>query len=689
MARVALWAMAYGAALGLVDRLRGGVPGPLWLLFWLTFLISIGYYVGRLVRIVRERLLWRLRRRLVVTYVFIAVVPILLILLLVAIGGLIINAQFAAFLVALNVRDRVNGLQQLSRGVAHEAYLTREPTPEALLDRLQKFFVAGLGTHSARYPALEITLRLGTQARAFDLAGKPLSRPVSIPPWLVSDEFAAAVVDQGRVALRSVAQGKTPHGHFILVLSQPITSELLDQVGEGIGPVGVGVIGPAPATAQGSQGSPDSGLDDQGGIAPQSAVISKNIPVPAPAFFGDYTVFGALTLDPVVWGGTAPQRVAEPVFLYVTSRLVTLEAKLLSTLGRFSRIYVIAFMGVAIVFLVLELLAFLVGVRLTQSITTTVDGLQSATERVRAGDFSHRINLPARDQLTALGAAFDSMTAAVERLLRESQEKSRLESELEIAREVQRQLFPRALPRVPGLELYGLCHPARSVSGDYYDFIQIDANRVGLVLGDVSGKGISAALLMAAIQSALRAQFYNGLSRQGARAALPLSTGEVVKRVNRQLFESTSPEKYATFFYAVYDAATQTLTYTNAGHLPPVIYRCNRVERLTCGGTVVGLFPTMEYEQASVQVEPGDLFMAFTDGLTEPENIFGEEFGEARLLATAARARNTPLDKLAGEVSAAVAEWTGSPELQDDLTLILARATAGENPPLAESPENR
>jgi sigma-B regulation protein RsbU (phosphoserine phosphatase) len=689
MARFFVWVVAYGGALWLVERLTGEVPGPLRVVFWLAFLIGLGYYVGRLVGFIRGRLLWHLRRRLVVTYVFIAVIPIFLILLLVAIGALIINAQFAAFLVALNVRERVSQLQQLSRGVAHDVYLTREPTPEVLLDRLHTLFVAELGTHSAKYPALEVTLRLGEHARAFDLAGRPVAPPVAIPSWLASDEFAAVVIDEGRVVLRSVAQGKTPHGQFALVLSEPISSELLDQIGEGIGPVGVGVLAPEARNAQGTPGTSSLDLDDQNRLARESTVMSKNVPVPAPMFFGDYTVFGALTLDPIIWGGEREERLAEPVFLYVTSRLMTLESKLLSTLGRFSRIYAIAFVAVAAVFLVLELLAFLVGVRLTKSITRTVDELYGATERVRAGDFSHRINLPARDQLTALGEAFDSMTASVERLLRESQEKSRMQSELDIAREVQRQLFPRTLPRVPGLELFGFCNPARSVSGDYYDFIQIDSNRVGLVLGDISGKGISAALLMAAIQSSLRAQFYDGMSRQGLDLAVPLSTAEVVKRLNHQLYESTSTEKYATFFYAVYDAATRTLTYTNAGHLPPVLYRRDRTERLCAGGTVVGLFSPVEYAQATVRLEPGDTLLAFTDGLTEPENIFGEEFGEERLLAATARGLSNPLDKLAGEIYAAVMEWTGSPELQDDMTLIVARAAGGENQPLAESSGNR
>lgn len=675
VARLAAWTGAYGAALWLTERLTGGVPGGLWLLFWVIVLVCLGYYLGRLIAFVRGRLLWRLRRRLVVTYLFIAVVPVLLILLLVAIGAYIINAQFAAFLVALNLRDRVNQLQQLNRAIAHEVYLSHDPTPETVLERLRTLFVAQLGAHATSYPGLEITIRLGSAARAYDLEGNPIAQAVEIPAWLEADEFAGVVVDRGTVLVRSASQGATRHGRFALVLSQPITPPFLDLIGEGIGPVGVGLIAPQ------DTGTPETppagkGLDDRGQTARERTIMSRSVPVPAPMSFLDYTVFGASTLDPVVWGGTQREAASEPVLLYVTSRLFTLEAKLLSTLGRFSRIYAIAFVSVAIVFLALEILALVVGVRLTRSITRTVDELHAATEQVRAGDFSHRINLPARDQLTSLGEAFDSMTASVERLLRESQEKLRLESELDIAREVQRQLFPQTLPKARGLELFGLCKPARSVSGDYYDFIQIDPNRVGLVLGDIAGKGISAALLMAAIQSSLRAQFYDGHVPAGQEAASPLSTAEVVARLNRQLYESTSIEKYATFFYAVYEASTRTLTYTNAGHLPPVLFRRGGIERLAQGGTVVGLFSPMAYHQAIVQLEPGDVFFAFTDGLTEPENIYGEQFGEERLLETAQRALSSPLEAMVEEIYRTVGDWTGGPELQDDMTLIVAKAIA-------------
>lgn len=677
MARFAAWVTAYGLALWLVERLAGSVPGSLWFLFWITFIPAVTYYLGRLLGYVRSHLLWRLRRRLIVAYLFIAVVPILLIILLVLLGAFIVNGQLAAYLVAAKLRSAYDELKQVNRTVIHEARAANDISPDAMRERIRRFFISELREHSANYPGLEITIHQGETTRAYHLDGTPVAKPATIPAWLTREEFAGVVMDEGQIALRSVEQAKTPAGDLAIILSQPITPELLDLVGAGIGPVGV--VTTRQEMSEGGTSPAPPGFHVQtaeGEYVQSSSMHSRSVPIPEPAYLFDIKVLGASTLDPIAWGGQREQKLAQPVFVYVTSRVITLSGQLLATLGEFSRIYVLAFKLIAIIFLVIEGFAFIVGLRLTSSITQTVDRLYDATERVRAGDFSYRINLRSHDQLSALGEAFDGMTASVERLLRESQEKSRLESELEIAREVQRQLFPQVIPKVGGLELYGVCKPARTVSGDYYDFIELGSNRVGLVLGDISGKGISAALLMAAIQSSLRAQFYNGHSRLGLPGGQMPSTSEIVHRLNRQLFESTSTEKYATFFYAMYDGPTRRLAYTNAGHLPPVLFRRGGVQRLAEGGTVVGLFSPMDYEQATVDLEPGDVFLAFTDGLTEPENIYGEEFGEERLLEVAKRALNSPLEVMVQEIYRSVSDWTGSPELQDDMTLIVAKATA-------------
>lgn len=687
MARFSVWVAAYGAALRIVDSTSGGVPSLLWFLFWATFISAFLYYLIRLIKILKKKLLWRLRWRLVVTYVFIAVVPIVLIVFLILIGGYIINGQFASYLVASKFRSRAESLKHLGRVIVHQGNVVGPKTPEALLDATQKFFLADLRENISSYPGLTVTMRLGPLARVSSLEGKAQPTPVTIPPWLKTDEFSGIVSDQKELALRAVARSRTNFGELVIILDQPITSELLDQVGEGFGPIAL--LGPRPLTPEKQTQGSEAGFhidtkapasphvvvsSDRGTVGEEVSIQSKRVRVPPPVNIFDYAVYNLATLDPVGWMGEEPEPDQQAGFFVVTTRLFTLERQLITTLGQFSGLYWVLFVAVGVVFLVIELVAFVIGIQLTRTMTKTVDKLHEGTKRVQVGDFSYRIGLPARDQLSALGEAFDGMTSSVERLLRESLEKTRMEGELEIAREVQSQLFPQVVPDVSGLQLYGVCKPARTVSGDYYDFLRLGNNRVGLVVGDISGKGISAALLMASIQSALHAQFFDGHEPGILSEKALMSSATVVGRLNRQLYASTPTEKYATFFYAIYDGATRKMTFTNAGHPAPFYFHNGKIERLEVGGTVVGLFGPATYEQAVIQLEPGDMLVAFTDGMTEPENSFGEEFGEVRLLEAAQRAAACPPEEMVEEIYRTVHDWTGGPELQDDMTLVVARA---------------
>ena len=676
MARFAVWVAAYGMALWLVARTLGGVPGVLWFLFWISSVSVVFYYLFRLSGFFKQRVLWSLRRRLIITYVFIAVVPIFLFVLLVGLGAFMINGQFASYLISLRLHEQSDELQELDRVLVDEARLTSWTKPEDLLSHLQRFFVTELSEHAASYPGLEITTRAGAITRAFRLDGSPLPQPVTLPAWLDREEFEGTVVEQGRILLRAVDRKKTPAGELTIVLSQPFTPEVLDLLGKGIGPVGILTLPRGPAARPPAVDSISGTKTSTAEAEPISGVriSSKSVQVPQPASIFDFLVFGAASLDPVLWEGNQERIQADSGRIVVTSRIITLNRQLFSQLGNFSSVLVISFLVIAGVFLVIELFALIVGVQLTRTMTTTVDKLYVATERVEVGDFSHRVNLPAKDQLSALGEAFDGMSSSVERLLRESLEKTRLEGELEIAREVQSQLFPQQAPEVPGLRLHAVCKPARVVSGDYYDFLPLGGSRVGLVVGDISGKGISAALLMASVQSALHAQFYDGHAPGNLSEAAPISSAGVVGRLNRQLFASTPAEKYATFFYAVYDGETRRLIYTNAGHPPPYYFHRGKINRLVEGGTVVGLFEAAIYEQAIIQLEPGDMILAFTDGMTEPENNYGEEFGEDRLFDVARRASNCAPEELVEVIYRAVSDWTGSPELQDDMTLMVARS---------------
>ena len=249
----------------------------------------------------------------------------------------------------------------------------------------------------------------------------------------------------------------------------------------------------------------------------------------------------------------------------------------------------------------------------------------------------------------------------------EAARRERVQRELEIAREVQERLFPGAYPAVPGVDYYGTCRPALAVGGDYYDFLPRTGRRLGIAIGDVSGKGIGAALMMASLQSLLRGQTAAGLD----------DLSRLITNINRLLYESSTSNRYVTFFYGEYDPATRRLAYVNAGHNEPIILRGDEVIRLPAGGPVVGLLSAAEYDSAECTLESGDLLLGFTDGISEAMTADYEEWGEDRLIdaaryhaATCPSARET-VERLLADAT----EFTAGAEQNDDMTIVAVRVT--------------
>jgi sigma-B regulation protein RsbU (phosphoserine phosphatase) len=268
------------------------------------------------------------------------------------------------------------------------------------------------------------------------------------------------------------------------------------------------------------------------------------------------------------------------------------------------------------------------------------------------------------------------MTDYVQELIRERVSKERMDRELEIAREVQEQLFPDHAPKVRCLEVSGVCLPARVVSGDYFDYMPLDAGGLGIAIGDICGKGISAALLMANLQAALRSNVMylrkNGGSRNDETVA------EIVQSLNRQMYGYTADNRFATFFYAVFNDADLTLTYCNAGHNPPLYFEGDTVQRLQSGGTVLGIFPDSAYEQASLQMHKDGILVAFTDGIVESADPNGEEFGEARLIELVQSSTGLDAEELKERIIDSVLDWSTAEEMADDMTLIVAKVSRAE-----------
>ena len=309
----------------------------------------------------------------------------------------------------------------------------------------------------------------------------------------------------------------------------------------------------------------------------------------------------------------------------------------------------------------------------------------------RLGDLPY-----SREDKNLLMALAWQMAFAIQnaQLVQQISEEERLRHELEIATSVQQRLFPQSPPDVGRVELFGVCHPARGVGGDYYDFILLGPGRVGIAVADVAGKGISAALLMSTVQASLRSQ---------APSVDENLTG-LVSSMNRLLHVSTDASAYATFFYAQYDEEARMLTYVNAGHNPPILIRAAAATRargashamaagdvksmktevkaepeqpsislLSTGGPIIGAFDTSDYEQETITMYEDDLLVAYTDGVTEALNPEEEEFGEARLRQIIAAGAELSAHELTSNIVEAVREFCRDMPQQDDLTLVVMK----------------
>ena len=263
--------------------------------------------------------------------------------------------------------------------------------------------------------------------------------------------------------------------------------------------------------------------------------------------------------------------------------------------------------------------------------------------------------------------SFDEVSRAVEAQRRAAAEKQEAEQraahELEIAMQVQARLFPQRLPPMRTLEYAGACVQTRRVGGDYYDFLDLGQDRLGLVIGDIAGKGMPAALLMANLQANLRSQCATAVDQPE----------RFLQTVNRLFYESTADNAYATFFYSEFDDRAGRLRYANCGHLPAlVLRRAGEVERLEPTATVLGLFSTWECRTAELRLSAGDLLAIYTDGITEAFDAQDDEFGEGRLVETLHAHRDLPPRDLIAAIYDGVRRFSPQ-EQRDDMTLIVAR----------------
>jgi sigma-B regulation protein RsbU (phosphoserine phosphatase) len=611
-------------------------------------LLSGIYLLVRVIGWGRSRLLWSLRNRLIVAYMFIAFVPILLIVTLVALAGQFLYSQLGAYLLYEDLHRRIEILADVSEHIAAaHGTLPRGVTQE----EAERILAAQSHVvHDRELPRLTIDFSNDASLLRRVAKGK--------------DAFAGLLQDEdGHLSLVSLRAIEMPKGVRVVRLRTPVTEEFLATVAPDLGAVQLNLTEPYDGKVQRGV------LYSTGGAQYETAgpIVARNRKLQPPGFWVDPAVNVVSRLEDATFvarDGTVGK--PRPVFAVFSARPSRLNGRMFTTLGELRDYYLVLFGIFATLFLLIWVAAFITGVVMTRRITKAVADLYHATQYVQSGDFTHRVRIERRDQLGVLGESFNQMTGSISTLIEEQKKTQRLENEIFIAREVQNQLFPQKLPQVPGVELEAICKAARSVSGDYYDFIQLSPTHLAIAVADISGKGISAALLMASLQAALRSQMLVDGSEK-------MSTAELVSRLNKHLVRNTGDDRFATFFIAVYDSGTRVLRYTNAGHLPSFLISKDSALHLDKGGMVLGVLEECCYEEGKVEVPRDSLLVGYSDGLVEPENVYGEEFGIRRLQQAAVYVQGSPPRVVAESLMNAAEEWAGTPEQADDMTVIVAR----------------
>ena len=606
-----------------------------------------------IVRRTYRAVLWRVRNRLLLTTFLFGVVPILLIALLLSQAAQIVFGQYASAVVRDALDSQIAVTARTARMLARTARALAVSGAADSVTRLDEI----------RAQAQPIRLIVQAGGRMFTLPDTSELR--SIPDWMEAD--FKGVIESGRryyVVASAVDAGTRVLAH------QPLDGDALARLTGGAAAATIVPLsdleglGPD-ADVRIELGSGRSFIRRDGVERPLEASAA----VAAPRAFPDKALEWIMPLDVRSIAG----RQLDVVLVLASTRYL-MVSRLFSSLGPSTTIVVALMGGLAAGLLVIEFVSLFWSIRLTRTITRSIHDLYEATRQVAAGNFSHRAPLRGFDQLTDLAASFNTMTDRIQQSIVHLKEKERIEAELEIARRVQLELFPKKLPNLSSLELAGVCLPSRFVSGDYYDCVPLGNQWTAIVLGDVSGKGIGAALVMATLQAALHAQlrFAGGSPMNADGDELP-STARLTERLSEQLYEHTPGEKYATLFCSLYDEHSGRLVYTNAGHLPPILVRGGSAAALETSGMVVGLMPIFSYEQQIVQLQDDDLLAIFSDGVTEAENAAGEQFEATRLTELLVGNSRLPLEELLQTVTARLTAWIHVPEARDDITIVLAR----------------
>jgi sigma-B regulation protein RsbU (phosphoserine phosphatase) len=654
----------------------------------LALLFAGAYGLTRLAVWAKRRLLWRVRRKLILSYVFVGVVPALLVITFFLLAGLILAFNVSSYLVQSRVRNLTDQTRFLAQTVQLE--LQRATTPEALAETLER----RQSSSATRYPFLSIAVvpvsNLSCKVEPAQAARVPrslpaplpvtsgswahLPPPTSLPKWIGCDGFSGLMAynappnlkdiaqpEQTRLVMRAVALPEVPNPTWAVVLDMPMSTTVEQRIQQ---ETGIRMDEVTASLARGVTPMAGGAIEDRPADEDGGPILSVQQ--------ARWVVF----LDHVDWATGELESASVRILINTFDIYDRISVVSPAAFGQmnFGQLLLLVLALVGVLFLIIQFVALVIGFVLARQITGAVHDLFTGTLHVRAGNFGHQIPVRARDQLGELAESFNLMTTEVTTLLGEMADKGRLEQEMFAAREIQQKLLPTGPLRVTGLSVSAFCEPAREVAGDYYDFLPITDSILGLLIADVSGKGLAAGLYMAQLKVIVQS-----LSR------LHHEPKEFLSAVNKVVSANLDGKSFITMSYGVIDVERREMTFARAGHCPLIHVPANqpagmrKAQMLVPDGLVVGLqiddgtlFDKLLQEQ-TISLAPGDLVVWFTDGISETMNEAFDCFGEQRLAQVVEQYAHLPFDQLRSYILAELRAFAGGADQHDDMTMILMK----------------
>ena len=617
-------------------------------------LLGLGWMAIVIVMRNRRAFLWRVRRKLILSYVFIGFVPMVLIAAFALTGSMLIYIMLARYAFHKELTTGiVEDVQQVASTLAAE--VSRGGEVQQATDR--KYSNIALRYPDLSLVILDVPTRNGDDAT--EASSGPWSHaaaPTSVPAWIVkAGAFSGTLVLQRpsqpkdvQLVIRIAAS--TPDRRRFVIVDLPLDESVRERLYERSGTR----LGAISATGCGGQAADIA----EPSVRSVWSVFRETVT------FMDCTRWDTGEVGDLAVNIEAPIReLANRLASVPTTRVnVTMGVSWWS-------LFVNLLVVLGVLFLIIQGSALVMGGVLARSITSAVHELFVGTERVREGDFAHRIRIESNDQLGDLAGSFNRMSESIERLLLVQSEKQRLDDELRVAREIQKSLLPKAPPVMAGVDIADLCEPAREVGGDYYDFFEIGPRQLGVLVADVSGKGTSAALYMAELKGLMLALSHTERSPRALLIAL-----------NRLLADHLDNRSFITMTYAVIDFDAGLMTSARAGHTPLIVVSGGESNVIISSGMVLGLrLPgaperfEQVLEEHTQPLHPGDVVVLYTDGITEAMDEDGELFGDPALARIVAAQQRLDAPGIRERVVRDVRNFVGTAEPHDDMTMVVIK----------------